>query len=78
MGLLDGVLNNLNLKDTVNSLKDNKELMAKLSSAKDDKEIQKLVSTATDALKDSKISDDEKQELAKQLKGIAAGLFGKK
>ncbi len=91
MGLFDKLLNNDSVKKTVesltggkdlgsvaNSLKDNKELMSKLSSVKDDKEMQNLISSATEALKDRKLSDQEKKELGDQLKNLASGFMSKK
>ncbi len=78
MGILDKLLKNDSIKKKVESLTENKELMSKLSSVKDDKEMQNLISSATDALKDRKLSDQEKQELGNQLKSVASGLMGKK
>lgn len=69
---------NADLGSALSSLTENKELMSKLSSVKDDKEMQNLIASATDALKDRKLSDQEKQELGNQLKNIASGFMGSK
>ena len=80
MGVLDNLIGNVNIKDTVESLTKNTDLMNKISSLKDDKEIQNLVSSATEAFKDHKLSDEEKKELTDKLKSAASNLnlFGKK
>ena len=91
MGLFDKLLGNKNIIQQVSaltgngnmmeilkSLTGNKDFMSKLAGAKDENEVQHLITTTIDALKDKKLTDAEKKELTNQLKGLAAGLMGKK
>lgn len=68
--LLSNLSGNKNLLGAISSLAANKDFTSKLASAKDDKQVQDLINSATAALKDMKLSDDEKKELAAKAKAI--------
>ena len=90
MGIFDKILGNKNITEQISKLAgnaniasilsqltSNQDFMSKLSAAKDDNDIQRLISSATDALKDMKLTDEEKKDLMNQLKQVASGLMGK-
>lgn len=90
MGILDNLLGNKNITEQISKLAGNaniasvisqltanKDFMSKLSTAKSDSDIQKLISSATEAFKDMKLTEEEKKDLASQLKNVASGLMGK-
>ena len=91
MGIFDKILGNKNITEQISKLAGNpniasivsqltanKDFMSKLSTAKDDNDIQHLIASATDAFKDMKLTDEEKKDLANQLKNLASGFVGKK
>lgn len=72
------LLGNLNLSGNKNvmgaimALASNKDFTSKLAAAKDDKQVKDLINTATAALKDMKLSDEEKKELTEKVKALVA------
>lgn len=91
MGIFDKILGNKNITDQISKLAgnpniasvlsqltSNSDFMSKLSAAKSDSDIQHLIASATDAFKDMKLTDEEKKDLANQVKNLAGGLMGKK
>ncbi len=78
MKILDKLFGNKKIKEYAESLAQNDGLQSKIASVKDDKEVKELINSATDALKDRKLSDEEKKELASRLKEVASDLMSKK
>lgn len=78
MDFFKNIMDKVDLKDKIASLTGKSDLKSKVADIQDDDSVKELVSTASDALKDKKLSTEEKQDLGNRLKSVATNLFKKK
>lgn len=78
MEFFKNIMDKVNLKDKIGSLTGKSELKSKVADMQDDNDVKEFVSTVSDALKDKKLSTEEKQDLGNRLKSVATNLFKKK